>query len=86
MFSEFDIPQKSVLLTTLPNLNDKKNRQINEISLQSCVKLSLFLCYQTLWEYPLSPLKPRPLPSVTCQSKSPPLPETWMLRLRAFCR
>ena len=24
MCSEFDIPQKSVLLTTLPNLNDKK--------------------------------------------------------------
>ena len=65
MCSEFDIPQKSVLLTTLPNLNDYKNRQIYEIRLQSCVK-------------------PRPLPSVTCQSKSPPLPETWTLRLRAL--
>ena len=33
MCSEFDIPQKRVLLTTLPNLNDLKNRQIYEIRL-----------------------------------------------------
>ena len=33
MCSECDIPQKSVLLTTLSNLNDLKNHQIYEIRL-----------------------------------------------------
>ncbi len=36
--SEFVTPQKNVLLTTQPNLNAKKNRQVNKIRYQNLEK------------------------------------------------
>ncbi len=37
--SEFVTPQKNVLLTTQPNLNAKKNCQVNKISYQNLEKI-----------------------------------------------
>ncbi len=59
--SEFVTPQKNVLLTTQPNLNTKKYRQVNKIRYQNLEKISSILFSQTLGTCPLAALKPRPL-------------------------
>ena len=48
MCSEFVTPQKNVLLTTLPNLNDEKNGQVYKVRFQNRGKISSILCSETL--------------------------------------
>ncbi len=57
MCSEFVTQQKNVLLTTQPNLNDKKTRQVTKISYQNLWKISRTLC-QSLFK--TSPVTRRP--------------------------
>ncbi len=61
MCSEFVTLKKNVLLTTQPNLNAKKKRQVNKIRYQNLEKISSILCSQILGACPLVALKPRPL-------------------------
>ncbi len=56
--SEFVTPQKNVLLTTQPNLNAKKPRQVNKIRYQNLKKISSILCSQTLGACPVAETTP----------------------------